>query len=275
MVNKNSKFIEEKHYIITTPGKSGGVLLHTPVENKQRGQDGGFISLTPEENKQGGENRGRKKEVIMMTGDAFCDFALMAETIQGQMCRDFVKEVTRGIKRLRSAIDNGRVELKYTDPRSDHVTKRIKTCQSNKILNQTMKEHGASGADYAKVAGITSKTVTGKQRRDLARERGVRVKDINMRDEMTPEQLCAAELVEMMATRGIKEGEHEGHFTQYYNSLVDDLISDRLRNKLHNMEMGKGVKLSDIRKTEKAKKIEDSKPSVTINTINNYFGGHK
>lgn len=219
------------------------------VQNQHNSGTGPFDSA--ELWKQNKRTRGgdKRTEKIMMTGRCFCHFAFMANTVQGMMCRDFAMEMLRGIRRLGEAIQNGEVELRRVNLDSEPVRKRLKTCNSNKALKEVMKEAGAIGREYAIVNGITNKAVTGFTKGEYARKLGKKNSQVNLRDEMSPEQLAATELVEMLSRKGIEEKKHQGNITAYHDSVVAKLSP--FKEILHSCQMGKGTKLTEVRKEQK------------------------
>jgi hypothetical protein len=199
---------------------------------------------------------GQNKETIMLTGHAFCEFAMQADTVQGHMCRKFAIEMIRGIDNLKKAVKSGEVEIRRVELHSDQAKKRQKTCESTKNLMAAMKDVGAAGCDYAKVNGTTNKMVTGFTKGEYAKSIKKPAKKVNLRDEMAPMQLAAAELAEMLTTKGIKNGDYQGNPVQYHESICSSLFPQMIRKSLHEEKLGvNGTKLTDIRKEQK--KLKD------------------
>lgn len=170
----------------------------------------------------GVETRGRKTEKIMMTGRAFGQFALAAQTIQGTMCRDFALEMMRGISRLQEAIKNGEVELKRSVPSSNtRDNKRLKVCESQKTFMQVVAgTDGANGGLCAKVNGATNKAVTGRYKYETAKMLGKKPSQVNARDYMTPGQLVLAEAAEILSEKVLRDGGGGGDVFKTHTDIL-------------------------------------------------------
>jgi hypothetical protein len=149
----------------------------------------------------------RRTESIMMTARALNQFALLAQTERGNMLRDFVGGMMRGLARLDNALRSGEVELRRVAPQSDdRDTKRVKVCDTQKKLMQAVSgRQGMTGARCAFINGTTNKTITGRYKHELAKQLGLPAARVNARDYMTYEQLIGAEFIEAMSAKNMRE----------------------------------------------------------------------
>lgn len=145
----------------------------------------------------------------MLTPQCFLKFCLLARTSEGDVLRDFVFVLIRGVKALGAAIQRGEVELRrtgdnHTGDDDSRPLKRLKACESQKGLTAMLKAQGVTGgAVYARINGETNKAVTGLYKGELAKELGLRGSQVNARDYMTKAQLAALELVEVCSAEAL------------------------------------------------------------------------
>lgn len=209
--------------------------------------------------------RGRPSEKIMMTPRCFGQFAMSVRTPQGQMYRDFALNMIYGVRRLKTAIDEGKVELRVRSPAptTNCATyrdyKRLKVCESQKaLMSVVVTKHGANSGTCAAINGMTNKAVTGRYKYETARMLQKKPKEVNARDYMTPGQLALAEAAEILSReRMTKTGVNDSPVQTHEDTLI------RLRSAT---ELVRGQiadeprQLHDIRQEHKSKKedkVED------------------
>ena len=217
-------------------------------------------NLIPEtgETKNSGARHGgdRRTENIFMTPRAFGQFCLSAQTAEGTCLRDFVMFLTNCFKKV---INNPKRKF---DLNSSSVAKRLKVCESNKSFRQALQSAGCKGSDFGKASGLVNKSVTGKYAYERARELGK--KSVNMRDEMHPAHMAITEAIEIIVAEDIGAGKHNDNALEH-NKNIAFAFTNGAKEILHNLPLGQGVNLREIRKEQK--QIEN-RPS---NTLTNYF----
>ena len=198
--------------------------------------------------KNKGKHGGHKKsEKIMLTSKCFLKFCFLARTSTGDVLRDFVIALIRGVKALRDEVRSGRIELKRVTPAPEdttHATKRIKTCESVKSLMSELKEKNVSGDTFARVNGATNQTVMGFGRAKLASDLGRPVGKVNCRDHMSVEQLSAVELIEILS-RKVIHGTTTENALNAHDSVCQKFTS--MASLLHGTHEREGKKLRDAR----------------------------
>ena len=86
---------------------------------------------------KGNPNAGRKREVIMLTTRAFCQFALSAETDNAIALRDFLLYLMTHFKRLLTALKEGKVTITSTEVQ--RANNRVEACDMHKTLAEVVK----------------------------------------------------------------------------------------------------------------------------------------
>ncbi len=201
------------------------------------------------------QNGGQNKEYIFLTSRGFGQFAMAAQTSEGQMLRDFLMLLAVGVKRLSEEIKAGTVELKRPSPEPagrNQEIKRLKVCESNKSLMQTIMGTGpANAALYGKVNGATNKMVTGRYKYETAKLLGKKPSQVNARDYMTPAQLAIAEAAEILSREEIEEKGIDASeaLETHQNDLAE--VTGNIAHRLHGKILKSPRKLADIRKKQK------------------------
>jgi hypothetical protein len=118
---------------------------------------------------------GRKAAKISLTARGMNQFALAARTPNGQLLRDVVLFLIRGIKRLKDALDSGELQLKRRTPSESTAEggrdlKRLKVCDTQKRLMEVVAGVSPDNASiFGRVNGETNKHVTGMYKYEIAR----------------------------------------------------------------------------------------------------------
>ena len=226
-----------------------------------------------------GENGGdRRSEKIMMTSRCFCQFALAAGTTNGQILRDVVIALTRLMKSLVVAVQTGTHKIVRVEQGDTRANKRLKVCDTQKAL---MQEVVCKNPDFARfcgrINGETNKAVTGSYKYETARMLNKPSRSVNARDYMTPEQLSAAELVEMLSREAIEESGGNIDPLALHTSICNDVVAN-IRERLHGKRAPAPLNLRLARAEQRIDQIEDRVKVVentqqkNVNTINKYFG---
>lgn len=268
---------------------------HVLTKNFTAGED--FISHAPvsapkNEGKHGGHVNPEK---IMLTPQCFLKFCLLARTSEGDVLRDFVFVLIRGVKALGAAIQRGEVELRrtgdnHTGDDDSRPLKRLKACESQKGLTAMLKAQGVTGgAVYARINGETNKAVTGLYKGELAKELGLRGSQVNARDYMTKAQLAALELVEVCSAEALNTTGANDDPLEVHKKVLATALTQVMRERFLHGKRATKLCLKDAR-TPAVAAIANTPvvatpvavlaapanaPQCVIksgNTINNYFG---
>lgn len=223
--------------------------------------------ITNQRGKNGGD---RKTEKIMLTAKGMNQFALAAHTPLGYCLRDVVLATSRILKHLMEEVQSGRMKIVRCNQGEERAVKRLKVCDTNKALMQEVSVRNP--AYCGRVNGVTNKATTGRFKYETAKLLGKKPKEVNARDYMTPTQLAAAELIEILSRDEINNNPSQDSLVVHTD--VANKVMYNIKDKVQGHIADEPLKLYNARRSMS---IEDKKPAVIkqtitkVNTMNNYF----
>lgn len=228
---------------------------------------------------RGGNGEGRPSEKILLTPNGFNQFVLGAQTPAGYFLRDLVFALIRNFKKFVDAVNSGEIEVKRRSSEGDtRESKRVKAADAQSVLTASIKElNPCDGSIYGVVSGDTNKAVMGMYKYELARVLGLRPRQVNARDYMTPQQLSFADSVMLLSADEILNGDgHSDPVTIHRRNCQK--LAEAFGDQIHGKIAENKCTAKDARKAESTQplSIHECPPGHTIKrvktiTITDYF----
>ena len=211
---------------------------------------------------------GHNKENIYLTPDCFQKFCMKAGTARADLVRQFYIEIVKGVKRLRTAIDNGDVALVVNGRDSDTYAvarTRVHMSKSHPRLQAVLlKIYGSRAHVIAEIYSALNATVTGMSKKNVADVIEKKKKAFMHRDYMSSQQGKQLDtLLDTLIRRLEADIEIFKKDVTLVKELVEELCTDVkgfCENHLHESLIAKHAKPTMT--LEDAKSIEQSRKQI-------------